>query len=113
VLTGLDWRLIAAVAYQESQWDPNATSYTNVRGIMMLTEETADRLQVSNRLDANESILAGARYINLLKDLLPRRPRNPTVPGSPSPPTTSAPAISTPHAPWPGNSRPTPTPGTK
>jgi membrane-bound lytic murein transglycosylase F len=59
VLTGLDWRLVAAVAYQESQWDPNATSYTNVRGIMMLTEETADRLQVSNRLDANESILAG------------------------------------------------------
>ena len=77
VLTGLDWRLIAAVAYQESQWDPNATSYTNVRGIMMLTEETADRLQVSNRLDANESILAGARYINLLKDLLPEETEEP------------------------------------
>ena len=77
VLTGLDWRLIAAVAYQESQWNPNATSYTNVRGIMMLTEETADRLQVSNRLDANESILAGARYINLLKDLLPEETEEP------------------------------------
>ena len=70
-LTGIDWRLIAAVAYHESHWDPNATSYTNVRGIMMLTEETADRLEVSNRLDASESILAGARYINLLKDSLP------------------------------------------
>lgn len=43
-LTGIDWRLIAAVAYHESHWDPNATSYTNVRGIMMLTEETADHL---------------------------------------------------------------------
>ncbi len=71
VLTGIDWRLIAAVAYHESQWDPNATSYTNVRGIMMLTEDTADRLQVSNRLDPSESILAGARYINLLKEQLP------------------------------------------
>ena len=70
-LTGIDWRLIAAVAYHESHWDPNATSYTNVRGIMMLTEETADRLEVGNRLDPGESILAGARYINLLKDLLP------------------------------------------
>jgi membrane-bound lytic murein transglycosylase F len=70
-LTGIDWRLIAAVAYHESHWDANATSYTNVRGIMMLTEETADRLEVSNRLDASESILAGARYINLLKDALP------------------------------------------
>lgn len=62
-LTGLDWRLLAALAYQESRWDPLATSYTNVRGIMMLTEETADRLGVGNRLDAAESILAGARYL--------------------------------------------------
>ncbi len=77
VLTGLDWRLIAAVAYHESQWDPNATSYTNVRGIMMLTEETADRLQVGNRLDANESILAGARYINLLREQLPEETEEP------------------------------------
>lgn len=70
-LTGIDWRLIAAVSYHESHWDPNATSYTNVRGIMMLTEETADRLQVGNRLDPAESILAGARYIGLLKEQLP------------------------------------------
>lgn len=68
-LSGLDWRLIAAVAYQESQWEAEATSPTNVRGIMMLTEETADRLGVSNRLDPRESILAGGRYINLLKDM--------------------------------------------
>ncbi|MCL2525031.1 MAG: membrane-bound lytic murein transglycosylase MltF [Betaproteobacteria bacterium] len=69
-ISGLDWRLIAAVAYQESHWDPFATSYTNVRGIMMLTEETADRLGVGNRLDARQSILAGARYINILRDQL-------------------------------------------
>ena len=68
-ITGLDWRLIAAIAYHESQWDPEATSPTGVRGIMMLTEETADRLGVSNRLDVRESILGGARYINILKDL--------------------------------------------
>ena len=69
--SGLDWRLLAAVAYQESHWDSNATSYTNVRGIMMLTEETADRLGVSNRLDPKQSIMAGARYINILRDMLP------------------------------------------
>jgi membrane-bound lytic murein transglycosylase F len=76
-LTGIDWRLIAAVAYHESNWDPNATSYTNVRGIMMLTEDTADRLQVNNRLDPAESILAGARYINLLKEQLPEEVEEP------------------------------------
>jgi membrane-bound lytic murein transglycosylase F len=72
-LTGIDWQLLAALAYQESHWDPNATSYTNVRGMMMLTEETADRMNVENRLDAHDSILAGARYLQLLKEQLPLR----------------------------------------
>jgi membrane-bound lytic murein transglycosylase F len=70
-LTGLDWRLLAALSYQESKWDPMATSYTGVRGIMMLTEETADRLGVENRLDPGQSILAGARYLAELKSRLP------------------------------------------
>lgn len=70
-LTGIDWRLIAALAYQESQWDPLATSPTGVRGMMMLTEDTADRLGVDNRLDARASILAGARYLALLMESLP------------------------------------------
>ena len=72
-LTGIDWRLLAALAYQESQWDPLATSSTNVRGIMMLTEDTADRMGVKNRLDARASILAGARYLALLKEQMPGR----------------------------------------
>ena len=71
-LTGIDWRLIASIAYQESQWDPLATSYTGVRGMMMLTAETADRLRVSNRLDARESIKGGARYFSMLRDRLAR-----------------------------------------
>lgn len=72
-LTGIDWRLLAALAYQESLWDPFATSPTKVRGMMMLTEETADRLSVDNRLDPAQSILGGARYLALLKDMLPER----------------------------------------
>ena len=72
-LTGMDWRLLAALAYQESQWNPLATSYTNVRGMMMLTEDTADSMNVNNRLDARESILAGAKYLQLLKEQMPGR----------------------------------------
>jgi membrane-bound lytic murein transglycosylase F len=72
-LTGLDWQLLAALAYQESQWDPLATSFTNVRGMMMLTEDTADRMEVKNRLDAHESILAGAKYLALLREQMPAR----------------------------------------
>ena len=69
--TGIDWRLLAALAYQESKWQPLATSATGVRGMMMLTEETADKLGVSNRLDADQSILAGARYLDSLRDGMP------------------------------------------
>ncbi len=71
--TGNDWRLLAAIGYQESKWDPYATSYTGVRGLMMLTNDTADRMGVTDRLDARQSILAGAKYLNLLKDSLPQR----------------------------------------
>lgn len=69
--TGIDWRYLAAVAYQESHWDPLATSRTGVRGMMMLTADTADRLGVSDRLDARESILGGARYFSMMVDQLP------------------------------------------
>ena len=71
--SGLDWRLIAAIGYQESHWDASATSPTGVRGLMMLTDETADRLQVKNRLDARESIVGGARYLALLRESLQAR----------------------------------------
>jgi membrane-bound lytic murein transglycosylase F len=72
-LSGIDWRLIAALAYQESHWNHLATSPANVRGLMMLTEITADRMKVTDRLDARQSILAGARYLATLKDRLPTR----------------------------------------
>lgn len=69
--TGVDWRLLAAIAYQESGWDPLATSWTNVRGIMMLTEETANRLGVKDRLDSRQSIRAGATYLQVLRKSMP------------------------------------------
>jgi membrane-bound lytic murein transglycosylase F len=71
--TGLDWRLLAAVAYQESQWDTHAVSFTGVRGLMMLTDSTADQLGVKDRLDPRESILGGARYIIRLRQALPEQ----------------------------------------
>jgi membrane-bound lytic murein transglycosylase F len=76
-ITGIDWRLLAALAYQESKWDPLATSFTGVRGMMMLTAETADRLKVTNRLDARQSIRAGSIYLAMLMDELPEEVRHP------------------------------------
>lgn len=71
VVSGYDWRLLAALAYQESHWDGSLVSPTGVRGLMMLTGDTADRLGVRNRLDPYESIMGGARYLDLLRDEIP------------------------------------------
>ncbi|MEM7542680.1 MAG: membrane-bound lytic murein transglycosylase MltF [Pseudomonadota bacterium] len=68
----IDWRLLAAVGYQESHWRQNARSPTGVRGLMMLTEATAKRMQV-DRLDPHQSIRGGARYLKQIKDRLPER----------------------------------------
>ena len=46
----LDWHLLGAIAYQESHWNPRATSPTGVRGMMMLTRPTAREMGVKNRL---------------------------------------------------------------
>ena len=75
-LTGMDWRLIAALAYQESRWNPHAVSFAHVRGLMMLTETTAHRMKV-DRLDGEQSIVAGAKYLLSLKDRLPDRIKEP------------------------------------
>lgn len=64
---GVDWRLLAAIGYQESMWQPEVTSKTGVRGLMMLTQRTAQAMGVSNRLDARQSIQGGAKYFRLIK----------------------------------------------
>lgn len=75
--TGLDWRLLAAIGYQESKWDADARSPTGVRGVMMLTEDTASRLGLKDRTDPRDSILGGSRYFKQMKDALPERIKDP------------------------------------
>ncbi len=64
----VDWRLIAAMGYQESHWNPNAVSPTGVRGIMMLTQKTAHDLKIKDRLDPESSISGGTRYFKLTRE---------------------------------------------
>jgi membrane-bound lytic murein transglycosylase F len=71
--SGIDWRLLAAIGYQESRWDVDAVSPTGVRGLMMLTAETARRVGVRDRGDARDSILGGARYLRLIRETIPGR----------------------------------------
>jgi membrane-bound lytic murein transglycosylase F len=68
---GLDWRLLAAQAYQESHLRADAKSPTGVRGLMMITLNTAKDMGISDRLDPDQSIRAGAQYLTSLKNRVP------------------------------------------
>jgi len=71
----IDWRLLAAISWQESHWNPQATSPTGVRGMMMLTRNTADSVDVSDRTDPEQSIRGGSEYLVRMMAKVP-----PTIP---------------------------------
>ncbi len=71
LVNDLEPKLLAALAYQESHWNPKSRSKTGVRGFMMLTQATALDLGVKNRLDPYQSIEGGAKYLRQLIDRLP------------------------------------------
>jgi membrane-bound lytic murein transglycosylase F len=63
---GFDWRLIAAIVYQESHFNPRAKSRTGVRGLMQVTLATAKQMGIKNRLDPKQSVKAGVKFLNLM-----------------------------------------------
>ncbi|MDX9875106.1 MAG: membrane-bound lytic murein transglycosylase MltF, partial [Spongiibacteraceae bacterium] len=73
----MDWRLLAAISYQESHWNPRAVSPTGVVGFMMLTQPTAKALGVTNRRDALQSLRGGALYLKRIHQRLPSRVAEP------------------------------------
>ncbi|MEH0758484.1 membrane-bound lytic murein transglycosylase MltF [Vibrio sp. 16] len=66
-----DWRLVAALAYQESHWNPLAKSPTGVRGMMMLTLPTAKSVGVTDRLDPEQSVKGGVEYLRRMVARIP------------------------------------------
>lgn len=69
----MDWRMLAAISYQESHWNPKARSPTGVRGMMMLTLPTAKEMGVKNRLNTEQSLRGGARYFKKISQRVPER----------------------------------------
>ncbi|WP_078119302.1 membrane-bound lytic murein transglycosylase MltF [Thiosocius teredinicola] len=76
-ITGIDWRLLAAIGYQESHWQADAVSPTGVRGIMMLTQGTARQVGVTDRNDPQQSIIGGAKYLKVVGRKIPTRIKEP------------------------------------
>jgi len=68
-IPGWDWRLIAAQAYQESKFNPNARSWAGAVGLMQMMPRTAREMRVNPR-DPRSSIEAACRYLWKLDDQL-------------------------------------------
>ena len=66
--TNIEKNLLAAISFQESQWDPRAKSNMGVRGMMMVTLETAALVGVEKRLNPEQNIKGGARYFAMLQE---------------------------------------------
>ena len=64
----IDWRLLAAMAYQESKWQPNAESNKGAYGMMQITPPTAQSIGLNNPGNPTENILAAAKYLDQLRD---------------------------------------------
>jgi membrane-bound lytic murein transglycosylase F len=62
----LPWQLVAAVSFQESHWNFEARSYTGVRGLMQLTEDTAKHMGISDRRDPEQNVWGGSKYLRFL-----------------------------------------------
>jgi membrane-bound lytic murein transglycosylase F len=75
--TGLSWKMLAALGYQESRWRPGAVSPRGAQGVMMLMPQTATKMGVKNVFSPDENILAGSRYLAYMKERIPKRIRDP------------------------------------
>jgi membrane-bound lytic murein transglycosylase F len=75
--TGLNWRMLAALGYQESRWRPAAVSPRGAQGVMMLMPLTVTKMGVKNVFSADENIMAGARYLAYMRERIPKRIRDP------------------------------------
>jgi membrane-bound lytic murein transglycosylase F len=75
--TGFNWRVLAALGYQESRWRPAAVSPRGAQGVMMLMPVTVTKMGVKNVFSPDENIMAGSRYLLLMKERIPKRIADP------------------------------------
>lgn len=69
---GWDWRLIAAVIYKESKFNPNTVSWAGACGLMQLMPNTAKTLGIENKddiFDPEQNVKAGVKYLKKLEKI--------------------------------------------
>ncbi len=63
-----DWRLLAALIFQESHFDPKANSWAGAKGLMQVMPATAEELNIQDLSDPKESIRGGTAYLKQMYD---------------------------------------------
>lgn len=63
-----DWKLLAAVIYEESKFVADAESWTGAGGLMQLVPETAERFGADSIADPAQNIHAGVGFLKWLQD---------------------------------------------
>ena len=61
-----DWRLLASVVYQESNFNPSIKSWAGAVGLMQVMPETGEYFGVSNIEDPSQNIKVGVRFLKFL-----------------------------------------------
>jgi membrane-bound lytic murein transglycosylase F len=64
---GWDWKLLASLIYQESQFRPNVKSWAGAVGLMQLLPSTAKHYGAKNIYNPYENIMAGTKYLKWLE----------------------------------------------
>ncbi len=63
---GWDWRLLASLVYQESQFEPSDSSWAGAKGLMQIMPSTAQELRIKDRGNPEESLRGGTAYLEQL-----------------------------------------------
>ncbi|MDR1756792.1 MAG: transporter substrate-binding domain-containing protein [Culturomica sp.] len=72
-----DWRLLAAIVYTESRFDPEAESQVGAYGLMQVIPETADMFHVLDYFQPDSNIYVGVRYLKYLEEVFKKYPIEP------------------------------------
>lgn len=64
----IDWRLVAAQMYQESRFDPNATSWVGAVGLMQVMPRTGAEMGFADLRRPEHNVEAGVKYLAHLRD---------------------------------------------
>ena len=75
---GWDWRMLAAVVYQESKFSINSKSHRGAQGLMQVMPSTADRYGITDLVDPENNLRAGTQHLKMLQNIWKKRELSPS-----------------------------------